>query len=464
MTLRAVNGTALENLSADELKEGRPPQFSEEDLALKFSKLHGDRWRYVAAWGLWLWWTGTHWAEERTLKTVDLARDLCRRQAMYSKASPKRAVAIASKSTVMAVESLARADRAHAASADEWDVDSWLLNTPAGAIDLHTGQLRANSPDDRCTKITSVAPGGTCDTWLRFLDRVTGRNDSLISYLQRVAGCALTGDTSDHALVFLFGAGAKGKSTIGNVLTGILHTYAAHAPAETFTETQQDRHPADLAMLRGARLVTAIETEDGRRWATARIKSLTGGDPIAARFMRQDFFTFTPQFKLLIAGNHKPGLKNVDEAIRRRMHLIPFTVTIPPEERDAQLPEKLRAEWPGILAWMIEGCLEWQRIGLQRPATVSSATDDYLRDEDVIGLWLADGTESDHGALTSTAELHRSYQVWANKSGEKFLGVKRFSQALESRGLQRDRNASVRGFRGIRLVRPNDLVDNMDRQ
>src|SRR5262249_36928820 len=153
------------------------------------------------------------------------------------------------------------------------------------------------------------------------------------------------------------------------------------APIETFTAAQNERHPTDLAGLRGSRLVTSIETEEGRRWADSKIKTLTGGDKIAARFMRQDFFEFVPNFKLLIAGNHKPGLRSVDEAIRRRFHLVPFSVVIPPEQRDKSLGDRLRSEWPGILAWMIDGCIEWQRCGLAPPEAVTSATAAYLEAE-----------------------------------------------------------------------------------
>ena len=183
---------------------------------------------------------------------------------------------------------------------------------------------------------------------------MTDGDHELVAFLQRVAGYALTGSTSAHALFFLYGTGANGKSVFVNTVAGILGDYHRTAPIETFTASSHERHPTDLAGLRGARLVTAVETEEGRRWAESRIKALTGGDKIAARFMRQDFFEFTPQFKLLIAGNHKPGLRSVDEAIRRRFNLIPFAVTIPDEERDENLTDNLKAEWPGILAWMIE--------------------------------------------------------------------------------------------------------------
>src|SRR4029078_595657 len=176
---------------------------------------------------------------------------------------------------------------------------------------------------------------------------------------------------------------------------GALRDYHRTAPIESFTATNTDRHPTDLAALRGARLVTATETEEGRRWAESRLKTLTGGDKIAARFMRQDFFEYTPQFKLIIAGNHKPGLRSVDEAIRRRFNLIPFSVTIPPSERDEMLPDKLKAELPGILAWMIDGCTRWLEGGLSAPEIVPAATNAYLEEEDAVSAWIEDCGDRD---------------------------------------------------------------------
>ena len=234
---------------------------------------------------------------------------------------------------------------------------------PDAIMDLKTGRHRASSPGDYCTKQTTVSAGGECPLWDAFLKRVTNDDAELAAFLQRICGYCLTGSTKEHALFFLHGTGANGKSVFIDTVAGILGDYHRTAPIETFTASPTDRHPTDIASLRGARLVTAVETEEGRRWDESKIKALTGGDMIAARFMRQDFFEYRPQFKLVIAGNHKPGLRSVDEAIRRRFHLIPFNVTIPEGERDLELAEKLRAEWPGILAWMIEGCLDWQRQG-----------------------------------------------------------------------------------------------------
>jgi putative DNA primase/helicase len=234
------------------------------------------------------------------------------------------------------------------------------------------------------TKIAAVTPNSECPTpeWDKFLDRVCKNDVQYVKFLRRATGYGLTGLTHEHALFFCFGTGANGKSTFVNAVTGCMGDYHRVAPIETFTAAKNDRHPTELAGLRGARLVTSVETEEGRRWAESKIKSVTGGDKIAARFMRQDFFEYEPTFKLFVVGNHKPGLRSVNEAIRRRFNLLPFTADIPPEERDEKLGEKLRAEWPGILYWMIQGCLDWKKRGLDPPPVVKEATREYLEAED----------------------------------------------------------------------------------
>jgi putative DNA primase/helicase len=228
-------------------------------------------------------------------------------------------------------------------------------------------------------------------------------------------------------------------------------TYHKTAPIETFTASNGDRHPTDLAGLRGARLVTATETEEGRRWAESRIKTLTGGDAISARFMRQDFFEYTPAFKLFVTGNHKPGLRSVDEAIRRRFHLIPFGITIPADDRDPDLSDKLKAEWPGILEWMIEGCLQWQELGLRPSLAVVDATAAYLESEDAIAAWIDDRCDRDLSAWESSTALFSSWKAWAEQSGEFPGSQKRLAQQLETRGIMRMRKMHGQGFTGLKI-------------
>ena len=442
-----------DNADHDNDKDPCPPAFSDEALALRFAELHAGDLRYVAAWNRWLSWDGTRWLFDTTLAAWNEARKICRAAAAECN-KQKLAAMLASSKAVAAVISLARSDRRLAATVEQWDTDLWSANTPSGVIDLRTGTLRAHCPTDYMTKITTVAPDHNrpIATWLAFLDRATGNDADLVGFLQRMSGYVLTGSTQEHALFFAHGVGANGKTTFVNVLTGILGDYHKTAPIETFTASHVEHHPTDLAGLRGARLVTSVETEEGRRWAESKIKALTGGDKISARFMRQDFFEYTPTFKLLIAGNHKPGLRSVDEAIRRRFHLIPFNTVIPPEERDKTLGDRLRAEWPGILAWMIDGCRQWQQIGLAPPDAVTAATDAYLEAEDALTAWIDEQCIRDPNAWESTAALFAAWKAWADNGGEYAGTIRRFTQNLETRGLTYERSKKSRGFRGLCLV------------
>ncbi len=428
---------------------------TEDALALSFTRRYHRDWRYVAAWGRWLVWDGHRWRTEDTLAATDLTRSVCRHAAVHAD-NPKIAAKLATAGTVGGVERLARADRRHAATTDEWDADPWLLNTPGGVVDLRTGRKRPHDRADRMTKITTATPAGDCATWRQFLTEVTGGDADLQAYLQRMAGYTLTGSTQEHALFFLYGTGANGKSVFVNTLATIHGDYAANAPMDTFMETRTDRHPTDMAGLRGARFVAAIETEQGRRWAESKVKNLTGGDKISARFMRQDFFEFFPQFKLVVAGNHKPAIRNIDEAMKRRLHLIPFTITVPPERRDKHLQQKLLAERDGILAWAVQGCLDWQRLGrLDPPQQVLEATEEYFEAEDALGRWLDERCVREANAKSLTAELFTDWKQWADAAGEFIGSQKRFSDLLITRGVEKWRNTvGLRGFRGIGLKSP----------
>lgn len=443
-----------ENPNADDV----PELYSEDNVALRFSQIYADDLRYVAPWGRWMRWNSQRWIHEDTLEVADFARKVCRSVAAYVRTdvqlTPKQQQTVANKygaaQTVSNIERFAKADRRHAATIAQWDADIWALNTPAGVVDLRTGALTSGAREAYMTKITRASPGGACPIWIAFLHTATAGDADLIGFLRRMAGYCLTGSTRDHALFFVYGTGGNGKGTFLNTLQWILGDYNRTAGMDVFTEKKHDSHPTELAALMGARMVTAQETEEGKRWAEARIKALTGGDPITARFMRQDDFTYDPQFKLVIAGNHKPGLRNVDEAIKRRMHLIPFTVEIPADKRDTRLSEKLRAEAGGILAWAIEGCLEWQQTGLQAPAAVIAATDEYLAQEDQFANWITESCEL--GAYAHAAKsLYQSYKAWADRSGEFAIPQKRWSAQMLTRGFEKVKAPAGFMYRGIRV-------------
>ncbi len=456
LRLASTDGAAVRALDPTPVPEvDLAPQFSEDNLALKFTARHGHELRYVSAWGQWLRWDGYKWTHDKTLHAWDLARLVCRDAAIecgYTGGTPAMQGRLTASKTRAAVESLARADRRHAATSDQWDANPWHLNTPGGIVDLTTGAMRPAIQEDYASKITAVAPGGDAPVWRDFLESVTDGDVELQAYLARMVGYSLTGVTTEHALFFFYGSGRNGKGTFLNILTRILNDYAKVASMETFTEAKNDRHPQELAGLMGRRLVTAQETEEGKRWAESRLKALTGGDPITARFMRQDDFTFMPQFKLIFAGNHKPALRNVDEAMRARMNLIPFTVYVPPEKRDKRLAEKLWDEASGILQWAIDGCLEWQRIGLAAPESVKAATDGYLEGQDVLMQFVQEACETDRIFSVGLQSLFERYKKWCDESGAYEMTRIKFKDALDSRGFPNEMERKIVQIRGLRLT------------
>ena len=426
------------------------PGGSDEGLALRFAAQHANDVRYVAGWGRWYVWDGGRWRRDETLEVRDMVRALCRESAAgYD--SPRLAAKVASAHKVSAVERLAQSDRRLVATIHQWDANDWLLNTPGGVWDLRSGMSRPARREDNLLKVTAIAPEGECPLWRDFLNRATGGDVELQAYLQRAVGYVLTGDTSEHVIFFVYGPTAAGKTVFLETIAGMLGDYAVVAPIEAFMATRSDRHPTDLAGLFGARLVTASEIEEGRRWAESRIKMLSGGDTISARFMRQDFFSFSPTFKLIVAGNHRPGIRNVNAALRRRLHVIPFSESVPEGDRDRKLAAKLKDEWPGILRWAIEGCLAWHSDGLDAPPAVNSAVEDYFAAEDVVGRWMEERCNLDQELKCTTAKLFANWKAWAEQAGEYPGSTKRFSGVLQERGFLRWREPSTgrMGFRGI---------------
>jgi putative DNA primase/helicase len=450
------------------IEESPPPDLligidwsTEDGLAAAFTRRYADDWRYCAPWGKWFVWVDVRWVPDQMLYVSHLSRGICRAASLRAD-TPRVKAKLASSATISAVEKISRSDPAHSSSAEEWDADVWALNTIGGVVDLRSGGIRPHRREDRMTKIATATPQGNCPTWLSFLADVTANDPDLINYLQIMVGYCLTGVTSEHALFFLYGTGANGKSVFVNVLATILGDYAANAPMDTFMETRTDRHPTDLAGLRGARFVSSVETEQGRRWNESKVKTITGGDKVSARFMRQDFFEYLPQFKLLIAGNHKPSIRNVDEAMKRRLHLIPFTVTIPPERRDGKLTEKLLKERDGILAWAVEGCLRWQQQGLKPPSSVVSATEDYFEAEDALRQWLEERCEQNTQAKVATSDLYADWREWAERAGEYVGSIKRFVENLQTRGFERTRlHGGVRAISGL-MTRPKPFYRNFN--
>ncbi|MEK1930701.1 MAG: phage/plasmid primase, P4 family [Pararhizobium sp.] len=417
---------------------------TEINLADAFVRHYGDSWRYVAEWGKWLKWDGRVWRKEDTLAIDDDVK------AYIGGVDDEEA--FSTWRTVRAVRDLASSDRRIAATVEQWDAESFVLNTPDGIINLRTTVLSHHDPNRHCSKIAAVSPKAMeTPLWDGFLDKIFSNDQKLIAYLYRVMGYCLTGDTREHALFFGYGTGGNGKSVFIETVSGILGDYATTAPISAFTLSHHDQHPTEIARLQGARLVVASETEEGKRWNEARVKQLTGGDRIAARYMRQDFFEFTPLFKLLIVGNHRPRLKTVDEAMRRRLQMIPFIVTISDEEKDKQLGRKLKPEWPGILHKIIQGGIDWQASGLSAPEAVTTATQGYFDDEDTFGEWMAECCEIGKGFEDTIANLYGSWRAFHDQNGTHASAKNDLSARLSEKGFEAYRGNRGRFFRGLKV-------------
>lgn len=434
-------------------------KFTEDNVAKAFAQRHRGELQYDHDAGQWYHWTGTRWQLQGTRLAFHWCRTICR-DIRLAGVKTSAAHTLAKAATAAAVERFATSDPSLAVTSEVWDRNPWLLGTPGGTVELHTGELRPARPADRITKQTDAAPSDAagCPQWLAFLAEVTSDDAGLIRFLQQWCGYCLTGNTKEQALLFIYGPGGNGKSVFLNTLTGILGDYCRTAGMEVFSASKGDRHPQELARLKGARMVCANETEEGKAWAEVRIKQLTGGDTITARFMRQNDFEFRPEFKLVVIGNHKPALHNVDAAARRRFNVVPFVHK--PANPDRELEAKLREEWPGILAWMIAGCLNWQAHGLQRPDVVANATAEYFEDQDTFGQWLTEECETGREFAAANACLLDSWTWFAGARGETALArTKGFPDALRARGFKSIKDTMGirgRGFQGLRLRQPQE--------
>lgn len=432
--LAVVEGNTVRAPEEDD--EPLPQAMSEDALGSAFADEISPDWRYVHEWLTWFEWSGDFWREDKTKRIDHLAVQLTRRALYWDEAkslTPKERRAVNKRSTAGAVRDIAATDRRIAATIDQWDKDSFLLGVPGGVMDLKAGQFLPAESSQYITKRCAVAPAnGKPERWLEYLKRCHSGNEEIISYLQRYAGYSCTGETGEHALAFLYGTGRNGKGIFLETVSRILGDYAATASIETFLERKNPAHTTELARLHKARLVITEEAGAGGKWNESRIKHMTGGGKITARFMRTDDIEFVPNFKLLIASNHRPSMKSVDEAMKARIHLVPFNVTIPLEERDPHLLAKLESEWPQILGWMLDGCSEWQRQRLSPPAIVIDATREYMESEDILGDWIAANCSLE--GECDAADGYRNYKSWCDAQGHQAWSRIGWSRALLERG------------------------------
>ncbi|MCW3059910.1 MAG: primase, partial [Capsulimonas sp.] len=434
---------------------------------------HGADLRYCHRWLSWLIWDGRCWRRDESEQIKQRAKDVVRTlyaeaAAIGSDAQRKECAMFArrseSRGRIEAMVSLAQSEPGVPVSVDELDTDRWRICAANGTLDLRTGVLGSHRRDDLITKQipASYAAEAKCPLWDAFLTRVLPDAD-VRAFVQRAAGYSLTGDTGAQCLFFLHGSGANGKSTLISTLLALLGEYGMQAaPDMLIAKDRSGGGPNnEIAGLIGMRLVATTEVDDGKRVAEGLVKQLTGGDRIRARFLHQEYFEFTPAFKIWFAANHKPQIRGADHGVWRRIKMIPFTETIPESERDGRLPEKLLAELPGILAWAVRGCQAWREHGLGDPAAVVAATDDYRGEMDVLQAFLEERCVILPTLQITGAALYTSYLQWCEENAERPIGKNTFGRRLqESHAIVPTKNvgaAYARGWLGIALRSSSSL-------
>jgi putative DNA primase/helicase len=432
--------------------------------AKRFVLHHGKNVRYIPARGGWFFWDHRRWRLDDSGEIERYAKQTAATiwdevQLVADTDEKKRTAMWAHKSEgvarLEAMLRLAQSEGEVVAHVEELDAHPFLFNVLNGSIDLRTGRLRPHRRQDLLTALAPIEydPAATCPTWLAFLDRILGGDAQLIAFVQRALGYALTGDTSEQVLFLFYGPGANGKSTLVEAVRGVFGDYAQQADFVTFLSLRDDGRPRnDIARLVGARFVAAIEVESGKRLNESLVKQLTGSDTITARYLYREFFEFVPQFKIFLAANHKPAIREMNTAMWRRVRLVPFTVTIPPNERDRTLPAKLRAEQRGILAWAVQGCLNWQQHGLGEPEAVQKATGAYKEEMDTLGAFIRECCVIDQNAHVGAEALYKEFRDWCDRNGERHGTQSKFRQHLLERGLQQIKHNSGMRWTGIGLA------------
>ena len=438
--------------------------------ARRFVAQHGGEVRFCFSSKRWYVWNGRRWkldesgaVERKAKKTVMRMYEEAAAETNdeLRKALGKWAQNSESRGHIVAMIELAKSEAGVPVDLSELDADPWLLNVWNGTIDLRTGELRKHRRDDLSTKLVPIEydHDAQCPRFKKFLRRIFADNQALINFLQRSVGYCLTGSTREQVIFILWGRGANGKTTLIEVICDCLGDYSRSADSSLLLTRKSDGIRNDVARLAGARFVSTAETEAGRLMAETLVKQLSGGDKVTARFLYSEFFEFNSQFKLFLATNHKPVIRGTDNAIWRRIKLIPFEVTIPEKEQDKSLPQKLRAELPGILAWAVRGCLRWQTDGLGQPEQVLTATQEYREEMDTLGAFVKDRCITQDRAKVRSGELYIAYKGWCESNGERALTQQKLGTALAERGLKPYRTGRERGWTGVRLSDASDGSD-----
>lgn len=451
--------------SKDDITPSGPPprstfRLTEQGNAERFVKQHGENVRYCHPCKSWLVWDGKRWRQDDTAEVERLAKETVRSlfsEAQKASRPEKRqeigqwALESQKLAKLTAMLNLARSEHGVPITPALLDADPWLLNVENGTINLKTGELREHRRDDLLTFLacSQFIPDAVCPLWDKFLARVFNGDTDLIRFVQRWHGMCLTADVREQCLPVYHGQGNNGKNVMLDTITGIMGDYAGEAPPDLLTVSRNREHPTEIADLRGRRLVVASETEEGAELRLQLVKRLTGNARLKARLMLMDYFEFDRTHKMILVTNNRPIIHENTEAAWRRIRLVPFNIVIPPEERDPMLIEKLRAEWPGILAWMVRGCLEWLQEGLTEPAAVTTATAGYRRAMDSVADFIADRCALGSTNRVSSKELYAAYEQWSDQP----LSKRKFNDQLRDRGFELgDRSTGgLRFWKGVGL-------------
>jgi putative DNA primase/helicase len=415
--------------------------------------------RYCGPLGGWFSWCGTHWRPDVLERARECVKDIARRQADEAAATLddqtfKSAKRAGSAGGVSAILDLARSAPGIVFAPEDADRDPWALACASGVIDLRTGKLRRHDRAELITRASPVAydPSATAPRFDRFLAEIQP-DPEVRAYLARLCGYAAVGVVREHVLGVLWGPGANGKSVFADIVTHVLGDYARPGPSTLIVANgQHEPHPTDVASCVGSRLVIVHETKRGASFDSSKVKLLTGGDRLTARHMREDFFQFTPSHTLVMLSNYRPSADSSDAAFWRRVLLLPFNVVIPPERRDPLLSEALRQEAPGVLRWIVEGALEWQRLGLAPPAVVLAQTEQYRASEDVIGQFLEECTVRLPAASAKAGALYEAFKSWCSSTGQRVVRGNDFAAEILARGFERVKRASGLVYLGVGLT------------
>jgi putative DNA primase/helicase len=434
--------------------------YSQLGNARRFVGVYGDALRYCEARGKWLVWDGSRWSiddtgevERRAKATVDALKDQVRKMKNAPDELVKHALRSHSWFNIKAMIGLACTEPLIPVKPNDLDRDPYLLNCQNGTVNLSTGKLRKSRREDLITKLAPVVydPHAACPEFEKFLNRIMGADAELVAFLQRCFGYALTGDVTEKATFFLHGGGDNGKTTLLEAIRHVLGDYAGQIPIDSLMTKKGDGGvPNDIAQLNGRRFVTSSEGEQGKRLAEAKLKLITGMGKLQARFLFHELFEFEPTFKIFIDSNHKPEVRGTDNAIWNRLKLIPFDVSIPKEEQDKHLLEKLKAEAPGILNWAVRGCSDWKKNGLNPPTSIQAASAEYRDEMDTFAEFLESETIK-CTATTSAAAIYSAYRDWCRDNDEEPISQKAVGMRLTGMGYESRKLATGRAWAGIQL-------------